>query len=64
MSEAAVLLRHLPGIGNPLHLPVDEFNGYLQEVFEHLKRQSDASAGSGPMDHRAYVEQQMRRANG
>tara|TARA_R100001082_G_C4334996_1_gene147414 strand:+ start:576 stop:731 length:156 start_codon:yes stop_codon:yes gene_type:complete len=50
----------LPGVGNPLHLPIDEFNGYLHQVLEILKREAKASSG-GAMDHRAHVEAQMRK---
>ena len=60
-----MIARHLPGVGNPLHLPVDEFNGYLRSVFDYLKRQAGDSAPSADsVDHRSYVEQQMRRVHG
>jgi len=46
-----------------MSLPIDEFNGYLRQIFDYLKRQAGDSGG-GPVDHRAYVEQQMRRVYG
>ena len=63
IGESAIIARHLPGIGNPLALPIDEFNGYLRSIFDYLKRQAGDSGG-GAYDHRSYVEQQMRRLHG
>lgn len=64
MSDASVLLRHMPGLGNPLELPIDDFNGFLRQTILHLERQSDRKNQNGPVDHRALVEQQMRKLHG
>jgi len=45
-----------------MRLPIDEFNGYLDEIVRMLKRESPA--GSGTTDHRSLVEEQMRRLHG
>jgi len=57
MSEAFIIAKHLPGAGNPWHLPIDEFNGYIEELAEFFKAQTSQS---GPIDHRSLVEEQMR----
>jgi len=44
-------------------LPVDEFNGYLDQVFKMLKRDG-GGGGVATTDHRSFVEDQMRRLHG
>lgn len=58
-----MIARNLPGVGDPMQLPIDEFNGYLRSIFDYLKQQAGDSGG-GAHDHRSYVEQQMRRLHG
>jgi hypothetical protein len=58
MKESFIIAKHAPGVGNPLHLPIDEFNEYLIEISDHLSAMSGAE--SAPTDHRSFVEQQMK----
>ena len=57
MKECFIIAKHLPGVGNPWLLRIDEFNGYIKELGEFFKVQEQ---GSGPVDHRSLVENQMR----
>ena len=57
MREAFVLAKHAPGIGNPLDLPIDEFNEFLIVLTDYFNAQQSDTEN---IDHRAYVEQQMR----
>ena len=59
MREAAIIAEHLPGLGDPLELPIDDFNGYLMEIVQKFENKN---AAAGNVDHRAYVEAQMRKA--
>jgi hypothetical protein len=54
-------MKFLPGIGDPLQLPIDEFNEYLAQI---LDSQETAPGGPDPTDHRSFVEEQMRRTHG
>jgi len=60
MKEAFIIAKNLPGTGNPLHLPVDEFNDYLIEIGEYYEQQNKAMQSSNSVDHRSFVEQQMK----
>lgn len=57
MTECFIIAKHLPGVGDPWSLPVDEFNGYIEELGKFFKAQTDQG---GPIDHRSLVEEQMR----
>lgn len=57
MKECFIIAKHLPGVGNPWKLPVDEFNGYIEELGDYFKTQANQG---GPVDHRTLVEDQMR----
>jgi len=59
MEEAAWVARLLPGLGNPLALPIDEFNSYLQMIPRILEAEN-GSPSEHSHDHRAHVERQMR----
>jgi len=59
VREAAIIAEHLPGLGDPLRLSIDEFNGYLLEI---VRKFESKNAAAGNVDHRAYVEAQMRKA--
>jgi len=50
----------LPGLGNPLNLPIDEFEKYLFEILEFLKNENPSMPGDA-IDHRSFVESQMRK---
>tara|TARA_R100001460_G_scaffold23359_5_gene47106 strand:+ start:949 stop:1122 length:174 start_codon:yes stop_codon:yes gene_type:complete len=56
-------LKFIPGIGDPLQLPIDEFNEYLSIILDHQREQA-APGGHAPTDHRSHVEQQMRKIHG
>mgnify|MGYP003625547890 FL=1 len=62
IAESAWIAKYLPGVGNPMSLPIDEFNGYLDEIIKMLKRES--GSGSPVGDHRSFVDDQMRRIHG
>tara|TARA_R110001583_G_scaffold86545_8_gene226059 strand:- start:165 stop:359 length:195 start_codon:yes stop_codon:yes gene_type:complete len=63
MEEAAWCARLLPGLGNPLLLPIDEFNRYLQMIPKILESEN-GSPSEASHDHRSHVEAQMRQAHG
>lgn len=58
IKDAAFLIKHLPGISNPLTLPIDEFNAYLFEIYDRLDREANTG---GPIDHRSFVEAEMNK---
>lgn len=60
MTEAFVIAKYAPGAGNPLALSIDEFNDYLIAITDFFEKQSEGMQQSGAVDHRAFVEQQMR----
>jgi len=56
------LARLLPGVGNPMNLPIDEFNAYLQKLPGILEAEHGKS--SEAHDNRAFVEAEMRKLHG
>ena len=60
LHEASWIARYLPGLGNPLNLSIDEFNKYLFEIVDILKNENASMPGDA-IDHRSYVEAQMRK---
>ena len=58
MKDAFVIAKHAPGAGNPMQLPIDEFNDYLLAIIEYFQKQTEED---NSQDHRTFVEQQMRK---
>ncbi len=54
----------MPGLGNPLKLPLNQFNDYLAMLPRILESEYGTAGSSDSHDDRAYVEAQMRRLNG
>ena len=54
-----MIAEHLPGVSNPIRLPVDEFNGYLLAIVDKFNAQAGVT---DHIDHRAHVEAEMRKA--
>lgn len=52
----AVVAAKLPGLGDPMKLPVDLFFGSICAYAEMMRREN------APTDARSHVEEQMRRA--
>ena len=52
-----IVARLLPGVGNPLELTMKQFTGICASL-------SDEPANYTGSDHRAHVEQEMRRIHG
>jgi len=42
-------------------LPIDEFNDYLIELADYFEA---TQKDSGPVDHRSFVEEEMRKLHG
>jgi len=62
IAESAWIAKYLPGVGNPMLLPIDEFNEYLDEIIKAMKRESTSASPSG--NHRSFVDEQMRQIHG
>ena len=64
MRSAAIIARYLPGIGNPLDLDMTDLETWMDVVTEVIRMENGKGSGSGAGDHRARVEEQMRRLHG
>lgn len=49
-----------------MHLPIDQFDAFLGQVISMLEREANAITRSsgGSVDHRAFVEREMKRRYG
>lgn len=56
--------RFMPGLGNPLKLPVNQFNDYLKVLPKILQAEFGGPSSSEAHDNRAYVDAQMRQLHG
>lgn len=64
MRSAAIIARYLPGIGNPLDMDMTDLDALMEVVNEIIRMENGKGSGSGAGDHRARVEEQMRRLHG
>ena len=64
LKSAAIIARYLPGIGNPLDMDMSDLDVLMEVVNDIVRMEGGSGSGSGAGDHRARVEEQMRRLHG